>query len=217
MPLCVAPFIAIFVGIFVFMIGAVAQVMIEKKQGGKQFRNLPFMLIGLISIGMIPIACIISLSLQIGTAVPHPWIKPSILDISGQWTLSKCTAQRFKEQWNNFSDLPSKIDFKYDHTFTVENLPALWALNYNSDDIHVGEYISSGSGKWYMKQVYGRLGDEEWMLYAQFQEINKIASTRLIGFYFDGQLPPYNLAYFENINLVILSRDKLYHQDDLCP
>jgi hypothetical protein len=214
MPLCVAPFVTIVVAVFVFTIGSLFKRRIEKKTGERQ--NGLNTIITLICISSMPIVCALSTYLNIGTEVPHPWLKPSTFDVSGQWTFSKCTSHRFKEQWSNFSNVPGKIEFKNDHTFMVENLPAPWGLNDHSD-LYTEEYISSGSGKWYIETTSGRLGGDEWMLYAQFQEINQAESNRLVGFYFDGQLPPYNLAYSENINLVVLTKGRISLEDYLCP
>lgn len=80
-----------------------------------------------------------------------------------------------------------------------------------------GEYIS-GSGTWFFKhELGGRIGRNEWMLYAKFNRINDVRDNRVIGFYFNGQLPPYDLAYSDNINLVILTKRPFSFGDGFCP
>jgi len=197
----------------VFVVGIGIRKNIERKSGKEQ--NLLNQRIKLISIGIVPFLCMLSLLLGIGSAVPTPWIKPTINDISGEWTLSTCTTRRFKEQWSNFPEHAGMIEFKDDQTFTVENLPALWELQSYSN-LHDGIYISSGSGKWYLKQSSGRIGGNEWILYAQFREINKMTDNRLIGFYFNGHVPPYSLAYSDNINLIILTKGAWSLENYIC-
>lgn len=209
MPLCVAPLLAtlctfILIGLFLRR---------NREKRPTQETNVVFLVAAFLVFNGV---CCLSLVLEIGTAVPSPWVKPSTWDVEGQWGLSLCTAKRFDEQWNHFSGATGTIEFKHDGTFTVENLPAVWEYHSMSEKID-GEYIS-GSGIWFFKHKWGgRIGRNEWMLYAKFNRINDVQDNRMIGFYFNGQLPPYDLAYSDNINLVILTKRPFSFGDGFCP
>jgi hypothetical protein len=205
MPLCVAPLLGWLCGGLVFIFWLVIQKASQKKYAWAN------PLVGVLTFGLAMAVCGLSFMLQIGTAVPTPWAKPTMLDIAGEWSVSRCTAKRFTQQWHNFSGVKRTIEFKSDGTFVAKNLPALWELHYDQSEKTDGEYLS-GSGTWFVNEVSGRIGNREWMLYTKSGEIN-----RELAFYFDGQLPPYNLAYSKNINLVILTKSWLPLGDSLCP
>jgi hypothetical protein len=200
--LCCAPFVALFIGAIVYTLGSFFRNRVEGKSNQKD--SGVRILITLASIVIVPFACISSLFLNIGSAVPSPWIKPTTSNISGQWVLSKCSSDRFEQRWINMPETPGYIEFRDNKTFEIENLPVLWGL---SDPEHKndGQYVS-GAGTWYLEETSGRIGVREWILFAQLNEINREKANRVIGFYFDGHLPPYTLAYKDNINLIHLTK-----------
>jgi hypothetical protein len=201
-PLCCAPFVAIFVGITVYYFGIFSVTRIKNKdvRSGNGLKSL----VTIASIVTLPIICISSVALGIGSAVPSPWIKPSTFNISGEWGLAQCTTERFAQRWGNASEHPGYIKFNIDKTFEIEELPVLWGLS-NHEHKYDGQYIS-GTGTWYVGETSGRIGNKEWILVLQFNEINQEKYEQLIGFYFDGHSPPYTLAYMDNINLVHLTQ-----------
>lgn len=212
MPLCVAPLLAC------LCTGIVIGLLMRRN------RKQPILPTGLMNSALLSVAflvfwgvCGLSLVFQIGTAVPSPWVRPFAWDVEGQWGLSRCTSKRFQEQWNHFSGTSGIIEFKNDGTFAVKDLPAFWLWEFNSLSEKInGEYFS-GSGTWYFQHLSGRIQSKEWMLFAKFNRINDVPDNRVISFYFNGQLPPYDLAYSRNINLLILTKHPFSFGDGFCP
>ena len=193
MPLCVAPFVAIFVGVLIYGIAWTIGYFVERKTGKKFHWGKPTILF--FAIFVVPIACIASVALQIGTREPAPWFSPNDNNIVGKWELTRDKIE-YLEKWNNIPVLPHEFVFNSDGTFHVTNIPTFWGLWDETNKKWVAQYMS-GSGIWHLGQIEGteRL---EWVVFVQFQEIDgqKTDTTnqvRLVRFYFVGHLPPYIL------------------------
>jgi hypothetical protein len=185
-PLCTAPFVAIIAGFFVYAVGIVVNLFIEKKGRKKRPWLIPFAMS--LSIITVPIACAASVALEIGAREPAPWFQPTSGDIAGVWKLSSNTKDALQDWKVTVSE--HELVFNQDGTFHVTNLPSFWGLE---DSLKTGVQGNiSGSGTWYLEQVEGtqRL---EWVIFAQFKEFEGRFDKTLMRFYFEGHLPPYDL------------------------
>lgn len=192
-PLCVAPFVAIFVGVVIYGIGQVVGRLLSRKSG--TLPNWWKSLVLILAFMAVPIACISSVVLEIGVREPAPWFTPTSKNIIGKWKLTPQDIANL-EKWNNIPIQPHEFVFDADGTFHVTNIPTFWGLWDETNKKWVAKYMS-GAGTWRLGQIEGteRL---EWILFMQFEEIDGEKTdvgnqARLIRFYFVGHIPPYIL------------------------
>jgi hypothetical protein len=193
-PLCVAPFIAIIVGVLFYGTSWAINDLVASKISKKRdwLRKVSLLL----AISIVPIVCWASVLLDIGVREPSPWFTPRTKDIVGTWALTADNIAGL-ETWNHIPVQDHEFVFNSDNTFHVTNIPTFWGLWDDKNKIWNARYMS-GSGTWYLGQVQGtqRL---EWVIFVQFEEMNgqKISiaakEKRLVRFYFVGHLPPYML------------------------
>lgn len=202
-PLCLAPFIGVFIGFFAYLVGPVIGSFIEKKTNKQYSWIRPSLLFSFLLIA--PIACFASVALEIGSFLPAPWFKPLNNSIVGHWELSSDTVEYIQDHYN-LSVQAHELVFNRDGTFHLINAPTFWGF-LDTDNPGYERYIS-GSGTWYLGQEEGsqRL---EWILYTQFNVINNSSDNRIMRFYFEGHLPPYTLIPLdENILRFRFNKDQ---------
>jgi hypothetical protein len=183
-PVCLAPFVAIFIGFIVYGLSLIINWVIEYKTAKAVSWLKPFSLI--VTIFIVPTACVASVFLNIGALDPLPWFTPASENVIGEWQLATSTANAL-EEWENCPVEQHRLVFKDDGTFIVNNVPNFWddfrAIN---DD---QKYIT-GSGTWRIIQPH-----EQYVVIAKFRTLNlqqHIDSEVL--FYFEKHLPPYQLV-----------------------
>lgn len=186
-PLCLAPFVAAFVGVLVYFIGSVTDEVIEAKTG-KRRAGLKTFFRSLIVI-VVPIACVASAALEIGVRSPAPWFTPGTNDIVGTWELTAENIRLLKDL-HGVTVQSHELVFNGDGTFHLNNIPTFWG-SWDPKQADNSKIIS-GSGTWHLGQVEGteRL---EWVIIAQFQTLNGRSDNVLVQFYFENHLPPYTL------------------------
>ena len=202
MPLFVAPFVAILVGAITLAVGLTIRVAIEKTTNRKPAWLKVFVLLA--PIGVVPIACIASIALEIGAIDPAPWFRPTTHDIVGKWELSSETT-RLLGEWYHLTVSSDELVIESDGAFRLKNVPTFWGLL--DSNLPENERYISGSGTWYLGQVEGT-ERPEWVIFAQFQEINGHPDSRLMRFYFEGHLPPYELNTLDSAGLVFRFQEK---------
>jgi hypothetical protein len=195
---CIAPFVAICVGALVFVIGSAAGLIIGRGPS-EEAKEWSCACLSCSVFIVVPIACVASIALQIGLRPPAPWFAPTTGNIVGKWELTSGTIEVLQD-WHDIVVPTHELVFNADGTFHVNNVPAFWGLSDSTGTENDG--YMSGSGTWYLGQVEGtqRL---EWAIFAQFQVINGQSAHRLMRFYFEGHLPPYNLITLEGDSPVI--------------
>ncbi len=186
-PLFLAPFVAAFVGVFIYFIGSITDTVIEARTG-KRRAGLSALVISLIII-VVPIACFASAALEIGARSPAPWFTPGTNDIVGAWELTAENIRLLNER-QGINVQTHELVFNDDGTFRLDNIPTFWG-SWDPKQADNSKIIS-GSGTWYLGQVDGteRL---EWVIFAQFQTVNGRSDKTRIRFYFENHLPPYTL------------------------
>ena len=189
MPLCIAPFVAILVGIVIFAIGSGISYLVEKDSGQKPVWLKPA--IWIVSLTIIPIACVASIFLDIGTNFPSPWLKPQNSNIVGKWELLPETAKFIQDLYGLTAPPSNELQFKQDGSFSLNNVPTFWGLG--DETKSKNDKLISGIGTWYLTQIEGT-ERMEWVIFAQFQEINGSTDNRIMRFYFEGHLPPYTIV-----------------------
>jgi hypothetical protein len=192
MPLCLAPFIAVFIGVLVLAGGFVFGRYVEKEVGkqAKWWRVLVIIL----TIVIIPITCFVSVNLEIGARDSAPWFKPATRNIAGKWILAPDPTDNLPRP-ENLPNPARRLVFYKDGTFVAIEIPDMWSYTDMSELNHV-EYFS-GSGTWYLGQVEGTQR-MEWVIFTEFLEIDGKEDSRTMRFYFEGHLPPYTLATLDS-------------------
>src|SRR5512139_872773 len=147
-PLCTAPFVAIIAGFFVYAVGTLVNLFVEKNGGKKRSWLIPFFTS--LSILTVPVACMASVALEIGAREPAPWFKPTSSDIVGVWRLSSRTRETLRD-WCDVAVAEHELAFKEDGSFHMTEVPSFWGL---SDSRKTGNYGNvSGSGTWRLGQL----------------------------------------------------------------
>ena len=188
-PLCIAPFVALLAAIAVYSIGSATGLIINKRAGVNRVLWHP--IVAWLTVGIIPVACFASVALNIGARSPAPWFRPTVNNVIGAWELTAHDVD-YLHNWHNTPVLPHELVFNKDGTFYVTNVPSFWGRFDPVERKWKAEYLS-GSGTWSLGQFEGteRL---EWIVLAQFQEIDGYSDNRLVRFLFEGHLPPYTLV-----------------------
>jgi|WetSurMetagenome_2_1015567.scaffolds.fasta_scaffold215685_2 hypothetical protein len=187
-PLCLAPFVAAFVGVLIYFIGSVTDTVIEAKTG-KRRAGLSAFFRSLIIV-VIPIACVASAALEIGVRSPAPWFTPGTSDIIGEWELTAENARLLKDL-HDVTVQSHELVFNEDGTFNLDNIPTFWG-SWDPKQADNSRTIS-GSGTWRFGQVEGTERLER-VIIAQFQTLNGRSDNALMRFYFENHLPPYILT-----------------------
>lgn len=184
-PLCVAPFVAIFIGLLVYGSGSIIKKFIETKTG----KPLPWLrsVTLFATIIIVPISCVASALLKIGAGDPEPWFEPTPDNIIGEWQLAPSTVDVI-ETWEYFPVQKHTLVFQDDGTFTMNNVPNIWRDLSSVMDNDV-KYVT-GSGTWQLTRLY-----EQWAVVVEFQTVNDIQFQGSEAvFYFEKHLPPYQLV-----------------------
>ena len=198
-PLCVAPFVAIFIGLLVYGFGSIIKKIIEAKTHKPLSWLKSFTLFATTII--VPISCVASALLNIGASDPKPWFKPNPDNIIGKWQLAPDTIDVL-EDWENLVVQKHTLSFKDDGTFEVSNVPNFWR-DLSSLASNDEKYVT-GSGTWQLTQLY-----EQWVVVAKFDAVNdgQFQGSEVI-FHFEKHLPPYQLVilWFEGRENSIIFR-----------
>ena len=183
-PLCLAPFVAIFVGFIVYASGLGIKWLIENKTGKPLSWLKPIIL--LTSLIVAPVACVASVFLNIGAFDPLPWFEPTPENVIGEWQLATDTVYAL-EKWENFPVQEHALVFKDDGTFIMNNVPNFW-IEWRT--VSSGERYVTGSGTWQIAKPY-----DQWTIIAKLHTINDIQyRDSEVTFYFERHLPPYQLV-----------------------
>ena len=176
-PFCVAPVVAVAIGVLVWNLGTFAEKKVFKKAIG---------ISQIIALFLMTVVCATGIGLSMGESNPVPRLAPQSEDIIGEWSLSKDTTERLQE-WYNFTVAEHHVVFRDNHTFSMINVPDFWSPLDGS--ISVKEHVLSGEGIWRMEQE-----NDNWILILHFETINGSRKQNAeASFYFEGRLPPYQL------------------------
>jgi hypothetical protein len=193
LPLCVAPFVGLFVGALAFAgVFAISTVL---RQGPVQRRALLSFLAAFV---VVPIACAGSVALRIGAWSPSPWFKPAAADIVGTWEFTQGTSEALTD-WYGVQVPHHELLFLEDGTFRMRDVPSFWGVSEIADT--GGDPYLDGSGTWQFDRLQGteRL---EWIVRTEFEEINGKPDSREMRYYFQGHLPPYVLVTLDGDSLI---------------
>lgn len=198
LPLCVAPFVAILVGVIVYIMGYVIWSVIGK-WGLNRFTTKKIyskLIIGFIAVVFAWAGCIASIGLRIGAWSPAPWFSPTNNTVIGEWILSTNSINHLQD-WYDFSVPTHKLVFNEDGTFYSENIPTFWGVSSAKEN---KDSFITGTGTWYLGQIPGT-ERMEWIVFTNFQFINGQEDDRQMRFYFEGHLPPYQLVTLDSTDL----------------